>query len=457
MGIDPISISSGMRNSISALQTLSENIQKTQQRLASGKRVNSALDNPTNYFAAVNHLHRANDISSRKDGIAEGIQTIKGSENGITAITAVLYTMKAVATQGVAAADATERNNYAETYTTLRNQINTLAADSGYRGTNLLGKENLTMDFSEATGDSTLVIQGFDSSADGLGVGNKLTSGSGGIVASQSSSTAMSADPFTAVFAIGDVSQTTIDDTLAISFSNSAPQGANDAGQAFNIGGTYTTAVISNGTLTVNGTAGVAGSVTYHIDQLIPIIPRPAFAPFTQLSSVQQPPTTTSINISWGRPNYLERTFPTWTNPVNVLEVQVDGVKQQGNYSLTNDGIVFQTGSEPTAGQVVTFVKTDTWDTSESAAASLKQIDGALDILRSKSKSLSSTLSVATARLDFNSQMIDILNQGSDNLTLADMDMESANMLMLQTRQNLGITSLSMGAESQQAVMKLFI
>jgi len=468
MALSSISISPGMRSSVLTLQALSENIQKTQQRLANGKRVNSALDDPTNFFAAASHLQRANDINTRKDDITEGIQVIKASESGITAITSLLYTMKAIGNQGLTATNSKERNDYAATYTAVRNQINTLAADSGYRGTNLLGAENLTMNFSQTTGDSTLVIEGFDSSADGLGVGNKFTSGTGRIVAQETRYAYMSGSPpsfisggsFRAVFDIGDVSQTTIGDAPnLLSFSNSAPTNAPDKTGAFpDVPPTSISSKnVNNGTLTVTGTTDKDATVTYTVLVSTPIVPTPLIAPFTQLIPTATP-VTTIATVTWGGPNYLERTFPTGTDPANVLEVQIDGVKQQpGNYLLTDNGIEFISASTPTVGQVVTFVRTDSWDSIDAVNASLKQVDGALDILRTKSKALSSTLSVASTRLDFNRQVIDILNQGADNLTLADMDMESANMLMLQTRQNLGTTSLKLGSYSQQDIMKLFI
>jgi flagellin-like hook-associated protein FlgL len=102
-----------------------------------------------------------------------------------------------------------------------------------------------------------------------------------------------------------------------------------------------------------------------------------------------------------------------------------------------------------------------TWDgtaTSNTAAIqdSATQLETALNTLRSESSKLSSNLSVVTSRQDFTSSMINELKTGADNLTLADMNEEGANMLMLQTRQNLGITSLSMASQSAQAVMRLF-
>jgi flagellin-like hook-associated protein FlgL len=65
-------------------------------------------------------------------------------------------------------------------------------------------------------------------------------------------------------------------------------------------------------------------------------------------------------------------------------------------------------------------------------------------------------LSVVSSRQDFTNSMINTLQTGADNLTLADSNEEGANMLMLQTRQNLGITSLSMASQAAQAVLRLF-
>jgi flagellin-like hook-associated protein FlgL len=69
---------------------------------------------------------------------------------------------------------------------------------------------------------------------------------------------------------------------------------------------------------------------------------------------------------------------------------------------------------------------------------------------------MAANLSVVTIRQDFTKGMIDTLTNGSDNLTLADMNEEGANMLMLQTRQQLGTTALSMSAQAAQSVLRLF-
>ncbi len=84
------------------------------------------------------------------------------------------------------------------------------------------------------------------------------------------------------------------------------------------------------------------------------------------------------------------------------------------------------------------------------------QLDSARTTLRSESKTLADNLSTITIRQDFTSKMINTLNDGADNLTLADMNEEGANMLMLQTRQGLGTSSLSMASQAAQSVLRLF-
>jgi flagellin-like hook-associated protein FlgL len=86
----------------------------------------------------------------------------------------------------------------------------------------------------------------------------------------------------------------------------------------------------------------------------------------------------------------------------------------------------------------------------------IKELDGARTTLRSQAKALASNLSVITTRQDFTSKMINTLNDGAANLTLADMNEEGANMLMLQTRQALATTSLSLASQAAQSVLKLF-
>jgi flagellin-like hook-associated protein FlgL len=74
--------------------------------------------------------------------------------------------------------------------------------------------------------------------------------------------------------------------------------------------------------------------------------------------------------------------------------------------------------------------------------------------LRAQSKNLANNLNIITTRQDFTDNMISTLKTGSDNLTLADMNQEGANMLMLQTRQSLGTTALSLSSQAAQSILR---
>ena len=76
--------------------------------------------------------------------------------------------------------------------------------------------------------------------------------------------------------------------------------------------------------------------------------------------------------------------------------------------------------------------------------------------IRAFTAELGNNYSIITSRQDFTENLINILTEGADKLALADMNEESANMLALQTRQQLAINSLSLASQAAQSIMKLF-
>ena len=272
MAINDISLTAGMRSNLLQLQTTTKLIDRTQERLSTGKQVNSALDNPTNFFAAQAHVNRASDFSVRKDGMAEAIQTVKASDAGITAISALVEAAKGLAAAALGTSNTVDRGSFSTQFQTLITQINTLASDSGYRGTNLLTGATLTVNFNE-NASSNLAVAGFTA---------------------------------------------------------------------------------TNAGLTIAGTG---------------------------------------LNA--------------WTNDGDIT------LSQANLSTATNE-------------------------------------------LRKQSKNLANNLNIITTRQQFTDNMISTLNTGADNLTLADMNQEGANMLMLQTRQNLGTTALSLSSQAAQSVLRLF-
>jgi len=167
-----IVLSSGVRSNLLQLQQTSDLITQTQTRLATGKRVNSALDSPINYFTAQGLTVRANDLNSLLDSMSTGINTIQAANNGITSITKLVQTAQSLVTQAQQTTDTAVRAGLASQFTSLLSQIDQLAGDSGINGVNLLGGNDLTITLNE-TGGSTVTIAGVDDTAAGdLSIGN---------------------------------------------------------------------------------------------------------------------------------------------------------------------------------------------------------------------------------------------------------------------------------------------
>lgn len=277
MALSDISLTQGMRQNLISLQQTLNLLDRTQTRLATGKRVNTAIDDPVNYFASQSHLQRAGDLALRKDGMSEGVNTVTAASKAIDSLLSMIQQAQGIANSALSTSDTASRAAYATQFDTIMSQITALASDSKYKGTNLLASTTtLTVKFNE-DGTAKLDIAGFEA--------RTLTN-------------------------------------LSLSFA----------------------AQISNWATTTNAVMDTA----------------------------------------------------------------------------------------------LTFLTTATSN------------------LRTQASSLASNLNVITSRQDFTTNLINVLKTGSDTLTLADMNEESANMLMLQTRQSLGITSLSLASQAAQSIMRLF-
>jgi flagellin len=282
MALNSVNLTAGMRANLFSLQQTSREFEITQKRLATGLKVNTALDDPINFFAAQEHKLRAGDLAGRKDGMSEAIQTIKAANVGLEGITNLLAQAKSLAQSAMSAGSTDEATSFGSAYATVITQINEMAADSGYKGINLLQSGELTVQFAPTANVSTLNLTGF-------------------------------------------------------------------------------------------GTT---------------------FAEFS-----------------------------------------IAGMTAAG------------TGSD--------WIDTGDLDTAAIQAA-IAGIEEATSALRTEAKVMANNLSVITAREEFTAQMMNALTDGAAKLTEADMNEEGANMLMLQTRQALGTTSLSLAGQAAQGVLRLF-
>jgi flagellin len=96
-----IVLSSSVRQNLLSLQSTADLLATTQSRLSTGKKVNTALDNPTNYFTAQSLDSRASDISNLLDGIGNGVQVLQAANTGITSLSKLVDTAKSIANQAL--------------------------------------------------------------------------------------------------------------------------------------------------------------------------------------------------------------------------------------------------------------------------------------------------------------------------------------------------------------------
>ncbi len=165
MANNSIALTAGIRSNLLLLQQTSSNLEKTQLRLATGNKINSALDGPAAFFAAKGLTQRAGDLDGLKDGIGQAISTLKGADTGISSIETLIEQARGLTTQALGSlgnnANAVQlRNNLAAQYNNVLNKIDQLARDSGYQGKNLLVGSGLRIDATSSSKTAVNALTG---------------------------------------------------------------------------------------------------------------------------------------------------------------------------------------------------------------------------------------------------------------------------------------------------------
>jgi flagellin len=388
MAINDISLTSGMRNNLVSLQNTVTLLDRTQSRLSSGKKVNSALDNPINYFAAQSHLSRAADISNYKDSMSEAIQTIQSANNGITSIKSLIETARG------------------------------------------LGQAALN-----ASGNSV----GFTLTA--MASGTVVTVGGQGFTA-VSSGLATGANQFNISDADGNAF--TVDEivsNLASKINQNVENGAPGDIKAVVNGNRITLTSIST-TSAITSTTVVSGT-GLTVDTKV-TSERATYA--AQYESIM-----TQIDSLAGTGGYKGNNL--LTNDTLSVGFEGGSISVKGfNAYVTNMGV------NTTGAAKATLTGSDTvkWALASDIKFDINNLDKGVQKLKEESSKLSSSLSVINIQQDFSTAKINVLTTGANNLTAADANEEGANMLMLQTRQSLSTTALSLSAQAAQSVLKLF-
>lgn len=165
-----ITLSTSVRNSLLSLSNSTDLVSKTQSRLSTGNRINSALNDATTYFSAKGLENRASEFTDRKNQIDQGISVIGAAITGASSIEKTLNQMKGIV-KSAATADSATRETLKSQYNDFLKQIDNTAKDSSYNGVNLLSGSDvkLTVKFGDSERASLSVqAKNLNTSKEGL-------------------------------------------------------------------------------------------------------------------------------------------------------------------------------------------------------------------------------------------------------------------------------------------------
>ena len=143
-------------------------------------------------------------------------------------------------------------------------------------------------------------------------------------------------------------------------------------------------------------------------------------------------------------------------NGINMLKATPDNLEVAFNETNTSNLTITGLDSTTATSGINLAVAANNFGLNANIDTALTAIGNALTTLRSNASTLGSNNTILTTRLDFTRSLVDTLETGSGKLTLADINEESANLLALQTRQQLGLNSLALAAQSERSVLSLF-
>ncbi|PVB59283.1 flagellin [Labrenzia sp. 011] len=495
-----ITLSAAVRQNLLTLQSTADLMSGVQNKLATGLKVNSALDNPNSFFTASGLSSRASDLSNLLDDMGQSLQTIKAADKGIQTVTDLVETAKAKANQALQTQSQYERKRFAEQYNDLLEQIEDVAKDSSYKGKNLLAGDgnDLTTIFNEDA-TSKLKIEAVDYTDTTLSTGlnlSDLAEGQGSatsfqlqggkttITLTDGTSTLNSSSVLSDSNAISSTTTLSfVDDTgtapAALAGAGSLTAGATvqDLVDSFNdIAGVRAEFDDNTGELSVYSDEDfhvTDGSVTATLGAFA--FDANALTASTQLLSdtgsfaVGDTLTLTDGNgYELGALEIEDDTtvadLKDFVNDFNGVSASFDSgsgkfnITSETDLALTSDNDDFASAGfvADTDGITLQALSDSGFATDNDINRVVDRINTALSNLRSQASEFGTNLSTVEIRQDYTKTMINTLQEGAGLLTLADTNEEGANLLALQTRQQLASTSLSFASQADQTVLSLF-
>lgn len=480
-----ITLSRGVRSNLLNLQRTADAVSMTQNKLATGKRVNSALDNPSNFFTASSLNSRAADLGNLLDSMGGGIKTLEAADNGLKAITKTVESMQSTIRQ--ARQDASWKSASATvTQAGLTNRLGAtknLSFTGGAVGSTAVnintvvtqavnGSKTGSADVAGTYTGGTLSVNGTN-----LTIANDLNAA--GVAALINANTTLQSAGVTATddagtlvitSTSGDVNLTGSTASVLTGLNHTAAASTNFVQGALKTVDTLVTEINANSSLTGKVRASNDNG-RLKIDNLSTealTVGGMASGTFTGEAS-----STTSIGGNDTRKNLISQFNELRTqldkladdaayNGVNLL--RGDKLKLNFNEAGTSSIEIQAKDANGTVRGINTGANSLDLGAADAAEFSsdtsldtrMDKLSAALGTLRSQSSAFGSNLSIVQNRTDFTKSMMNTLRTGADGLTLADMNEEAANLLSLQTRQQLSSTALGLANQADQSVLRLF-
>lgn len=401
-----ISLTASMRTNLLSLQNTQSLMDTTQERLSTGLKVNSAIDNASSYYTAQSLNNRASDLSALLDSMGQGIQTIQAANEGIEAITEFVEQAKAIANSARDAASKTD--------------VKTLS--SKFSGTDSVTSDDTALTLAVKKADGTALA--------GTGDEKKISD------------------------AIAKLNATALKGKNAAELKTAIETALKEdtAGVLKNV---MEFSVTADGKVSVTAKAGYQVSLTGAGD----------FAgqgDKDEDGSVTNVSTST-VDVNTDREKYAEQ--------FNEIMKQIDNLAKDSGYKginllqMNTLTVIFNEdrssqievkGTDASSVGLMLDEAVNNWQTNEDIETSIRQTEEAISSLRIMASDYGNYYSIVQNRQSFTKSLVNVLTEGADNLTLADMNEESANMLALQTRQQLAINSLSLASQAAQGVLQLF-
>lgn len=478
---DRISLTASMRSNLLSLQNTQEMFDTTQTRLSTGKKVNSALDNPSSFFTARSLTNRSDDLNSLMDSMGQAVQTLTAADQGIETLTNLVEQAKALVN--------TARDS-ATKPTTLTGTVD-IGDEAKIGDVGTVGDADIihVRNGSATKMESEKVFEASDvvGAQPGLDLGDSIQISVGGEVKGtiEIVSDETIADFVAKIDALEDVSAELSKGKITIESTNNGNLdivNLDGSGSYTTSGDTLSDLGFDEGAyISVASESTIAefvGSVDTALDSIG--ISATEVDGHLQLSAENglDIVVTDVVGTSADALGSMDDGATNGTNERAGYASQFDGLRTQitqlvddtsykGINLLKGDDLTVNFNENRTSKLEIEGVTFDAiglgidasgnnWEAVSDIEDSLADVESALASLREQATTFGNNLSVVQTREDFTDGMVNTLTTGADKLTLADMNEEAANMLALQTRQSLGTNSLSLASQSAQSVLQLF-